>query len=131
MPFIKFATSLVFLLAAFELSANERTLDAELLHLNESIQPLLPIVVDDVTELVAADVTGTTFTRTFEIANAIEDIDVKAFEEVMGPALVNYVCNAENQKPLLQLGGSYRFVYQALEDEPMFSVHIQLDNCSP
>ena len=114
------------------LSANEatprQTLEQELTHLTAAMQPLLPMVIDDSTQLITAQASEDTFTRTFKIFVPIEDIDAQAFIAAMQPALIEYVGNTDNQKPLLKLEGQHQFVYQALQAEIVADISVSQDN---
>ena len=115
------------------LSANEttprQTLKQELNYLSYSIQPLLPMVIDDSTQLIAAQASTDTFIRTFKIFVPLTEIDTHAFTVAMQPALTSYVCDTENQKPLLELGGKHQFVYLAMPAEIFADITIDQAQC--
>jgi len=125
----KLGTLILGLLLTSSISANQRNLEQELGYLHDTMQPLIPLVIDDATRLVAADINETTFSRTFHIAVPQEAIEGDVFALTMMPALVSYVCNTDNQKPLITLGGKHRFVYLALTKEVITDISIALEDC--
>lgn len=129
-PLLAFSTALSIAPLVSANEANPRqTLEQELNHLSTSIQPLLPMVIDDATQLILAQAATDTFTRTFKIFVPLAEIDTHAFTQTMQPALTNYVCNTDNQKPLLELGGKHQFVYVAMSAEVFADITIDQAHC--
>ncbi len=119
------------ILASTAPNASERSLTQELDYLHSTLQPMLPMTIDDNTQLIATNLTDTTFSRTFHLAVPLGTFSAEDFNQSMQPALINYVCHTDNQKRLLALGGSHRFVYLALAKETIADISINLGDCLP
>lgn len=108
-------------------SANQ--LEDHLQFLQNKLINAIPMVVDDYTALTEVAIDGDTFVRTFTIDAPPESVNGVEFGQSMEPSLIGYVCNTPNQQQLLELGGSYRFNYEAQDMFPLFSIDISSKDC--
>lgn len=104
-------------------------LDDHLQFLHSKLIDAIPMVVDDFTALTGVTIEGNTFVRTFTIDVPPESVNGVEFGQSMEPSLIGYVCNTANQQQLLELGGSYRFNYEAQDMFPLFSIDISAADC--
>lgn len=117
-------------LASLSISVHANSLEQQLELLTAKLAPALPMVVDDFTVLRSVSVDGGAFIRTFHIDVPAESINSQEFAQSMQPTLIHYVCNTPNQQTLLQLGGQYGFIYEAQDDELIYSLFIEQSDCS-
>ena len=110
-------------------SAQANELDQHLQFLQDKLIHALPMVVDDYTALTGVAIEGDTFVRTFTIDVPPESVNGVEFGQSMEPSLIGYVCNTTNQQRLLELGGIYRFAYEAQDMFPLFSIDIRASDC--
>lgn len=127
---IKSAIIVSTLISCFSVSAvSADQLDDHLQFLHSKLIDAIPMVVDDFTALTGVTVEGNTFVRTFTIDVPPESVNGVEFGQSMEPSLIGYVCNTANQQQLLELGGSYRFNYEAQDMFPLFSIDISAADC--
>ena len=127
---IKSAIIVSTLISCFSASAvSADQLDDHLQFLHSKLIDAIPMVVDDFTALTGVTVEGNTFVRTFTIDVPPESVNGVEFGQSMEPSLIGYVCNTANQQQLLELGGSYRFNYEAQDMFPLFSIDISAADC--
>ena len=127
---IKSAIIVSTLISCFSVSAvSADQLDDHLQFLHSKLIDAIPMVVDDFTALTGVTIEGNTFVRTFTIDVPPESVNGVEFGQSMEPSLIGYVCNTDNQQQLLELGGKYRFVYEAQDMFPLFSINIGASDC--